>query len=460
MTRERGPLHAVSPLDGRYAERTAPLVPYASEAALMRARVEVEVEYLLALAALEPVGLVLDEDERRDLRSIYEVFDEDDARLVKRIETTGAAGYEATNHDVKAVEYFLREQTPEGIHPWLHFGLTSEDVTNLAYRLLVRGAVEEVLLPALRSIRSQLVEMAHEYAEVPMLGHTHGQPATPTTFGKEMAVFASRLGRTMGEVEEAVASLSGKCSGATGTFGAHHAAFPAVDWPGFARDFVESLGFEYVSHATQVNPGDDLAALFDALGRVNRVLVDLDRDAWAYVSRRYLGQQVAPGETGSSTMPHKVNPIDFENSEGNLSKATADLDFLGESLATSRLQRDLSDSTVKRNIGSALAYCLLGYTKLQDGLETVVPNETVMAEDLAANPAVVGEAIQTVLRREGYEDAYELVKDATRGETVRTEDIQDLVAELELPESVAAELLAIESETYLGIAADLAREVE
>ncbi|MFB6156384.1 MAG: lyase family protein, partial [Haloferacaceae archaeon] len=305
------PLAAVSPLDGRYAARTAPLVPYASEAALMRARTRVEVEYLLALADLDATPLAVDGGEREDLRALYEGFDADDARLIKRLETEGAAGYPATNHDVKAVEYFLRTRTAERLHPWIHFGLTSEDVNNLAHRLLVRGAVEEVLLPAVVEVRDALAATAREHRDLPMLARTHGQPATPTTYGKEMAVYAARLGRTLGRVREATDGLAGKVAGASGTYAAHHVAYPDVDWRAFAREFVAGLGLDHQPLATQVNPCDDLAELFDAVRGVNGVLIDLDRDVWAYVSRRYLGQEAIEGETGSSTMPHKVNPIDF-----------------------------------------------------------------------------------------------------------------------------------------------------
>ena len=460
MPNERGPLWAVSPLDGRYTDRTAPLAPYGSEAALMRGRVQVEVEYTIALAELEETPFEIDSALATEMRATYEEFDEADAQLIKDIETTGARGYDATNHDVKAVEYFLREATPEFVHPWLHFGLTSEDVTNLAYRLLVTEAMEAVLIPRLRAIRNALVEFAHDYAESPMLARTHGQPATPTTFGKEMAVYASRLGQTLGTVESRTESLAGKLGGATGTFGAHVVAFPAIDWRAFSRDFITDLGLEYAGVTTQINPGDDLAGLFDALTRVNNVLLDLDRDIWQYVSRGYLGQEAAAGETGSSTMPHKVNPIDFENSDGNLSKANSDLAFLADSITTSRMQRDLTDSTVKRNIGVALAHALIGYTKLEAGLEKVVPRESVMLEDLQANPAVIGEAIQTVLRREGYPDAYELLKDATRGESVTMADFESLIEDLDVPAATKAELHDLTPETYLGLASDLARDID
>jgi len=459
MPTDRGPLWARSPLDGRYADRTAPLAAYVSEAALMRARVKVEVEYVIALADLEATPLTIDSQLRENLRILYREFDDEAAELIKAIETTGARGYDATNHDVKAVEYFLREHSPQRVHPWLHFGLTSEDVSNIAYRLLVREAVDEVLLPRLRTVRDSLVEFAHDYADVPMLARTHGQPATPTTFGKEMAVYASRLGRSLGAIEEAKDSLAGKLGGATGTFGAHDVAYPDVDWPKVAREFLTELGLDYVGLTTQINPGDDFATLFDAFARANRVLIDLDRDVWEYVSRGYLGQETTAGETGSSTMPHKVNPIDFENSEGNLSRANSDFSFLAESITTSRMQRDLSDSTVKRNVGVALAHSLIGYEKVQTGLEKVVPRETVMREDLRDNPAIIGEAIQTVLRREGREDAYEMVKEATRGETVTLEDFHSLIADLDLPDTTKAELRELTPETYLGIASELARDL-
>jgi adenylosuccinate lyase len=454
------PLAAVGPLDGRYAGRTAPLVPYASEAGLMRARVRVEVEYLIALSEVPAVDLSLTDEERAALRDAYESFDGDDADLIKRLETEGAEGYAATNHDVKAVEYFLRTRTDERLHPWIHFGLTSEDVNNLAHRLLVKPAVSEVLVPEIRGLRDTLAEMAREYRDLPMLARTHGQPATPTTFGKEMAVYAARVGRTLARVERAVADLSGKLAGASGTYAAHHAAYPDVDWRAFSAEFVESLGFEHTPLSTQVNPCDDLAALFDALRGVNDVLLDLDRDAWLYVSDRYLGQEATAGETGSSTMPHKVNPIDFENSEGNLSKANSDLGFLAEYVTTSRLQRDLSDSTVKRNVGAALAHCLIGYTKTDAGLSKVVPNEQVMREELADNPEVIGEAVQTILRREGDTDAYERVKELTRGERVDLADFRELFAELDVEDAVREELTALSPETYVGVGSALVDELD
>jgi adenylosuccinate lyase len=454
---DRSALQAVSPLDGRYARYTEPLVPYASERALMRARTRVEVEYLIALSDIDETPFETTADEREQLRALYEAFDESDAELVKQIETEGYGDYSATNHDVKAIEYFVREGLPESLDAaeWIHFGLTSEDVNNLAHRLLVKSAVEEVLVPQLRDVRDALVETAREYRGLPTLARTRVQPATPTTYGEELAVYASRLGRAIGRIERASDGLAGKLAGASGTYAAHDAAYPEVGWRAFAREFVGDLGLDHEPVTTQVNPCDDLAELFDALRGANSVLLDLDLDIWLYVSDRYLGQEAAAGETGSSTMPHKVNPIDFENSEGNLSKANSDLRFLGEYVTTSRLQRDLSDSTVKRNVGAALAHCLIGYGKLENGLEKVVPNEQVMADDLEANPEVIGEAVQTILRREGHDDAYERVKELTRGQRVTIEDFRDLFDDLDVDESVREELHALTPAGYVGVAGEM-----
>ncbi|WP_460559950.1 adenylosuccinate lyase [Halorubrum pallidum] len=477
------PLAAVSPLDGRYASRTAPLSPYASEAALMRARTRVEVEYLIALADLDATPIALAEATREALRELYEAFSAEDARLIKALEVEGAAGYAATNHDVKAVEYFLRVRIDglaesesgagdaaarsdppiddaESLYPWIHFGLTSEDVNNLAHRLLLKPAVSEVIVPAIREVRDALADLAREHRDTPMLARTHGQPATPTTFGKEMAVYAARLGRALGRVVVAAGDLSGKLAGASGTYAAHEAAYPDVDWQAFAESFVRGLDLEHTPLATQVNPCDDLAALFDALRGVNNVLLDLDVDAWLYVSDRYLGQRTVEGETGSSTMPHKVNPIDFENSEGNLSKANADLSFLADYVTASRLQRDLSDSTVKRNVGAALANCLIGYSKAGDGLAKVVPNEAVMREELDGTPEVIGEAVQTILRREGDTEAYERVKELTRGRSVTLDDFRELFDDLAVDEEVRAELKALTPAGYTGVADDLVDEID
>ncbi|MFQ3319010.1 MAG: adenylosuccinate lyase [Natronomonas sp.] len=459
---DRGSLYAVSPLDGRYARYTEPLTEYASEAALMRARVEVEVEYFIALADLEATPLELAADTRADLRALYESFDADDADVIKRLETEGYEEYSATNHDVKAVEYFIRMALPDEDEqgPWVHFGLTSEDVNNLAQRLLVKPAVEDVLIPEIRELRDTLAAEARTHRDLPMLARTHGQPATPTTYGKELAVYAARLGRALGRVEAAADDLSGKLAGASGTYAAHHAAYPDVDWQAFSKTFVESLGLEHVALTTQVNPCDDLAAVFDALRGVNNVLRDLDLDMWLYVSDRYLGQETVEGETGSSTMPHKVNPIDFENSEGNLTKANSDLTFLADYVTTSRLQRDLSDSTVKRNIGAAFAHCLIGYGKAANGLAKVAPNSQVMLEALAENPEVIGEAVQTILRREGDTEAYERIKALSRGERASLSDFQRLFDDLDVDEDVREELHALTPDSYTGLGSELVDELE
>jgi len=454
------PLSAVSPLDGRYAGNTRPLRAYTSEQALMRARVRVEIEYLIALADLEATPVSIAAPTRDRLRRLYREFEADDARRVKQLETEGDDQRPATNHDVKAVEYFVRDHLPADVGgEWVHFGLTSEDVTNIAYRLLLTEAVEAVLLTRLRSLREQLATMAREHRDVPMLARTHGQPATPTTFGKELAVYASRLGRAVGSLKRAVGGLSGKLAGASGTYAAHRAAYPDVDWQAFARAFVEGFDLVHEPLTTQVHPADDLATLFDAVRRVNHVLLDLALDAWLYVSDGYLGQQTVAGETGSSTMPHKVNPIDFENAEGNLSKANSDLVFLGDSLTRSRLQRDLSDSTVKRNVGAALAHCLLSYRKLETGLGKVVPNGQVMREDIESTPEILGEAVQTILRREGHGDAYERVKKLTRGRDVTLADFRELFADLDVSAEVREELLALTPAGYTGLADELVDEL-
>ncbi|MFP4625210.1 MAG: adenylosuccinate lyase [Natronomonas sp.] len=457
---DRGPLYAVSPLDGRYARYTEPLTAYASEAALMRARVEVEVEYLLALSDLDATPITIAEAERSDLRSRYETFDADDAAILKQLETRGYGAYEATNHDVKAVEYFVRMDLDPELEPWVHFGLTSEDVNNLAQRLLLGGAIEDVLLPAIRDIRDMLAAEAREYRDRPMLARTHGQPATPTTYGKELAVYAARLESAIERIETTVNDLAGKLAGASGTYAAHVVAYPDVDWRAFSAEFVRSLGLDHLALTTQVNPCDDLAAVFDALRGANNVLRDLDVDMWLYVSDRYLRQSAASGETGSSTMPHKVNPIDFENSEGNLEKANSDLHFLGEYVTTSRLQRDLSDSTVKRNIGAALAHCLIGYRKTAAGLESVAPDEAVMRDELAANPEVIGEAVQTILRREGDTGAYERIKDLTRGSRTSLEAFRDLFDDLDIDESVRKELRELTPVEYTGLGDELVDELD
>jgi adenylosuccinate lyase len=452
------PLCAVSPLDGRYAATTAPLVGSLSEAALIRARVVVEVRYLQALAAETELPVPLDAAAAETLDAVVEGFDVDDARRVVTIEREGTETQPATNHDVKAVEYFLREHTPAGVHPWIHFGLTSADVNNLARRRCVQAAVGEVLLPALGRVQTRLATLAAESAETPMPAHTHGQPATPTTFGKEVAVYHSRVQHASDRLAGAVDALGGKLGGATGTYAAHVVAAPAVDWPRFARGFVESLGLSHLPLTTQINPGDDLARLFDASAAVDGVLVDLAQDMWAYTSRGYLRQAVTPGETGSSTMPHKVNPIDFENAEGNLEVAMALARELSRSVVRSRMQRDLSDSTSKRAMGEVFGHMLIGIERTRRGLHRVAPDPEAMRTAVEATPAVLAEAVQSVLRAAGDAEAYERVKAATRGASVDREALLALLDAAEVDPVTAERIRALSPAGYTGVAASLVEE--
>jgi adenylosuccinate lyase len=449
------PLDAISPVDGRYADRTKSLRRFASETALARERVHVEVQYLLTLDDVAEVPLTLSAEERTAIREVYEQFDRSDADRIKQIETDGTQEHPPTHHDVKAVEYFLRDQVRAEVEPWIHFGLTSEDVNNLARRLLIRGALEDVLIPSLQGVEGELENLARAGRGTAMPARTHGQPASPTTFGKECAVFATRIGRTLASVQTATDALQGKCSGATGTYAAHVVALPDVDWRTVCSGFVADLGLDPVEPTTQVNPGDDLARVFDALGRVAGVCLDCTRDFWTYTADGYLRQTVGE-DVGSSTMPHKVNPIDFENAEGNLEKARSDLDFLSSYLVTSRLQRDLSDSTVKRTVGPTLAHLLLAADRLADGLADVAPDAAAMRADLETHPEVLTEAIQSCLRVAGHRDAYERVKAETRGQQVTVDSLAEIVQKADLPEDIADRLLALRPETYVGLAAELA----
>jgi adenylosuccinate lyase len=446
-------LAALSPLDGRYQRDVAALRGFFSEAALFRYRVRIEVEYLIFLARTQGVSFAerMTAQQQAALRARYRQFSDEDAQAIAQWDRQ-------VNHDVKAVEYWLREQlTALGMDAWqevVHFALTSEDVNNLAYSLLLREARDEVLLPAVRSLIQRLRAFAQAEAETPMLARTHGQPASPTTAGKEFAVFAARLQRAANDL--AGIRLTGKLNGATGTFAAHTAAFPAVDWITFSRAFVRSLDLEPLLLTTQIEPHDTTAALCDALKRLNTVLLDLCQDCWRYISDGYLVQAAQAGEVGSSTMPHKVNPIDFENGEGNLGLANALLEFFSRKLPVSRLQRDLSDSTVLRNLGVACGYSLLAYQRVLRGLDKVSINPARLLDDLRAHPEVLAEAVQTILRRAGYPRPYEALKDLTRGHTLTLADLHVFVEGLQLDPAVKAELLALAPELYTGLAAKLA----
>ena len=442
------PLTALSPLDGRYHRATAPLSPYFSELALMRYRVRVEVEYFIALAELPlpqlaavPAGIF------PALRRLYEQFGEAEARAIKAHEAT-------TNHDVKAVEYYLRDAFAGlglgAFVEFIHFGLTSQDINNTAIPLSLREAQAAVLAPALAAVRQQLAACATAWATVPMLARTHGQPASPTRLGKEIAVFVARLDGQLALLNQV--PHSAKFGGATGNFNAHHAAYPGTDWHGFAQQFVEqTLGLVRTYPTTQIEPYDNLAAFCDGWKRLNTILIDLCRDVWQYISLGYFRQTVRAGEVGSSAMPHKVNPIDFENAEGNLGLANALLEHFAAKLPISRLQRDLTDSTVLRNLGVPLGHVLVALGSLGRGLGKLALDEAALARDLEANWAVVAEGIQTILRRENYPDPYTALKDLTRtGTAISAATIAAFVDGLNVPENVKSELRALSPGGYVG----------
>jgi adenylosuccinate lyase len=451
-------LTALSPLDGRYAAKVAPLAAHFSEFGLIRARVRVEIAWLVALSdepgvrevASFPAGV------RDRLAATAAGFGATDAARVKAIERT-------TNHDVKAIEYWLKERLAEvpeiaRVSEFIHFACTSEDINNLSHALMLAEARAAILLPALRGIAAALRELAHAHAATPMLARTHGQPATPTTLGKEMANVYARLERAIVAIERV--PLKGKLNGAVGNYNAHVAAYPEVDWERLAARVVAGLGLEFNPYTTQIEPHDYMAELFDAVARANTVLIDLDRDIWGYVSLGYFRQKVKEGEVGSSTMPHKVNPIDFENSEGNLGLANALLRHLAEKLPVSRWQRDLTDSTVLRNMGVALGYALLGWVSLAQGLGRLAVDESKLAADLDANWEVLAEPIQTVMRRYGVPNPYEQLKALTRGKTgITRESLHAFIDGLALPADAKARLKSLTPATYIGRAAELARRV-
>ncbi|MEW6260841.1 MAG: adenylosuccinate lyase [Thermodesulfobacteriota bacterium] len=445
---ELSPLTAVSPVDGRYRKASEPLGDYFSEFALIRYRVQVEIAYLIALsktglASLKPFT----PSQCEQLLTVIEHFGIEDARRVKEIERM-------TNHDVKAVEYFLREKLEllglSAWTPWIHFGLTSQDINNTALPLSLRDACAGIYLPQLDEIICTLDHMAHEWRTIPMLARTHGQPASPTTLGKEIRVFVERLIAQVHLLKQV--PFSAKFGGATGNFNAHVAAFPNVDWPKFADHFIQDLGLIRTRVTTQIEPYDNLAAFCDGIKRINTILIDLARDIWSYISMNYFHQKIQPNEVGSSTMPHKVNPIDFENAEGNLGIANAILEHLSAKLPISRLQRDLTDSTVTRNIGVPMAHTLIALSSLKRGLGKLIVHREAIEADLRNHWVVVTEGIQTILRREGVTDAYEKLKAWSRTHEVVTEEsVRSFIHSLNIPESVQAELLALTPFSYIGI---------
>ncbi|NCS64902.1 MAG: adenylosuccinate lyase [Hydrogenophilales bacterium CG03_land_8_20_14_0_80_62_28] len=450
-------LTALSPLDGRYRRTGAKLAPYFSEFGLIRYRVRVELEWLKALAAEKAIKEVpvFSAATVKTLDAVAAGFSLTDAAAVKAHERV-------TNHDVKAVEYFLKDKLAGNaevmrVKEFIHFACTSEDINNLSHALMLRDARADVLLPTLKQVERRLNQLALDLADLPMLAHTHGQPATPTTLGKEIANVVWRLRRAMQRLAEV--ECQGKINGAVGNYNAHLAAYPKLDWEGFAERFVTGLGLTFNPYTTQIEPHDYMAELYDACARLNTLLIDLDRDLWTYISLGYFKQKLKEGEVGSSTMPHKVNPIDFENSEGNLGLANALLRHLAEKLPISRMQRDLTDSTVLRNMGSALGYALLGYDSLLRGLNKLEANPARLAQDLDANWEVLAEPIQTVMRRYGLDKPYEQLKKLTRGKRITAARLAKFIEGLAIPAAARKDLLALTPASYTGKAAQLAKRI-
>ncbi len=450
-------LTALSPIDGRYASKTAGLRDLFSEYGLMRHRLLVEVRWLQTLSATPVIGEVPEFGDAANARleSILDNFDPEQAQRIKEIEKT-------TNHDVKAIEYYLKQQVADidelaAVSEYIHFACTSEDINNLSHGLMLRGGRDRELMPLLDELDASLTAMAHAYAEIPMMSRTHGQPATPTTLGKEIANVVYRLRRQAGQIREV--ELLGKFNGAVGNYNAHIAAYPDGDWPAIAQDFVESLGLAWNPYTTQIEPHDCVAELFDASSRFNVILLDLCRDVWAYVAINYFKQRAVAGEVGSSTMPHKVNPIDFENAEGNLGIANAVFGHLAEKLPMSRWQRDLTDSTVLRNMGVGFGYTAIALQSLLKGLGKLEVNVDVLGADLERNWEVLAEPIQTLMRRHGIDQPYEKLKALTRGQRVDAESLRAFIDTLELPPAERNALKALTPATYIGNAAEQARRI-
>ena len=442
-------LTAVSPIDGRYRKKVEELSEYFSEFALIKNRIRVEVEYLIFLSKQEIIRK-LTSDEEKLLKKLYLKFEVKDAEEVKSIE-------KKTNHDVKAVEYYIREKIKgssiEDLSQKIHIALTSDDVNNVAYGLSVKEFLENIFLKEIESVKNSLVELAGKNKDVVMVARTHGQPAVPTTLGKEFAVFAYRLNRQIDQLKKI--RVTAKLNGAVGNYNAHVAAYPEADWIKFSKEFISNLGLEPNLITTQIEPHDNLAEIFHNIIRINNILLDLDRDMWTYISMDYLKQKVKKEEVGSSTMPHKVNPIDFENSEGNFGIANVLMGHLSRKLPVSRLQRDLSDSTVIRNIGVAFAHSIIAYQSTLKGLGKIEVNNEKISQDLRNHPEIISEGIQTILRREGISEAYEKLKKLTRGKKITRNDIEGFIRGLDVDEKVKKELLELTPENYVGLASKL-----
>lgn len=451
-------LSALSPLDGRYASKVDPLRPWLSEAAFMKQRVTVEVHWLIALSQSGLANIpTFNANSEKHLLGLIENFSDADAQRIKDIEAV-------TNHDVKAVEYWMKEKVAghpelEKASEFIHFACTSEDINNTSHGLMLKGAREDVLLPKLRQVLKALVQLAHDNAKVPMLSRTHGQTASPTTLGKEMANIAKRLERAIEVIQKV--PFFGKMNGAVGNYNAHLSAYPDFDWENFSKNVVEKrLGLTFNPYTIQIEPHDAMAELFDAFARANTILLDMNRDIWGYISLGYFKQKTKAGEIGSSTMPHKVNPIDFENSEGNLGIANALLKHLSEKLPISRWQRDLTDSTVLRNLGNALGHSLLAYESALRGLGKLETNPARLAEDLDNAWEVLAEPVQTVMRRYGIANPYEQLKELTRGKGITKEALQEFIRKLDIPEDAKARLLEMTPASYIGRAVELALRVK
>ena len=441
-------LSNISPLDGRYANSIAELSKYFSESALMGYRLKVEIEYLIALSNEKSINNLppFSKDEQGRLRKIYQNFNLVGAEKVKEIEAT-------TNHDVKAIEYYIQGKVKKLLHPWIHFALTSEDVNNLSYSLMWQDGLKQVYQSSLQLVNKELKKLARKYKEASMLALTHGQPATPTTFGKELAVFYSRLDRQIGQIKSHI--LLGKFSGATGTWSAHVAAYPNVNWRRFASKFIKSLGLKPNLITTQIESHDSLAESFHQVVRINSILTDLCRDMWSYISRGILVQKKVAGEVGSSTMPHKINPIQFENAEGNMGIANGLLNHLATKLPISRIQRDLTDSTTLRNQGVALGHSYLALQNILKGLSRITINKVQMSAELNNHWEVLGEAIQTILRKSGKQDAYEQLKSLTQGQSINAESMAEFVSGLKISDEDKQTLLELTPELYTGLSSKL-----
>lgn len=441
-------LSNISPLDGRYANSIAELSKYFSESALMGYRLKVEIEYLIALSNEKSINDLppFSKDEQERLRKIYQNFNLVGAEKVKEIEAT-------TNHDVKAIEYYIQGKVKKSLHPWIHFALTSEDVNNLSYSLMWQDGLKQVYQSSLQLVNKELKKLARKYKEASMLALTHGQPATPTTFGKELAVFCSRLDRQIGQIKSHI--LLGKFSGATGTWSAHVAAYPNVNWRRFASKFIKSLGLKPNLITTQIESHDSLAESFHQVVRINSILTDLCRDMWSYISRGILVQKKVAGEVGSSTMPHKINPIQFENAEGNMGIANGLLNHLATKLPISRIQRDLTDSTTLRNQGVALGHSYLALQNILKGLGRITINKVQMSAELNNHWEVLGEAIQTILRKSGKQDAYEQLKSLTQGQSINAESMYEFVSGLKISDEDKQTLLELTPELYTGLSSKL-----